>query len=987
MGMTFLIRYAVGEGLIPIEMRLAGVAAVAIALLIWGWKQREKKSNFALVVQGGGIGLLYLTIFASFSLYKIIDSTPAFVLLGFVVIFAAVLAVMQNSKSLALFATAGGFLSPILTSSGSNNYIGLFSYYTLLNAGIFAVAWFKSWRILNFTGFVFTFAIAGIWGVLSYKPEFFVSTQPFLIIFFLMYVAIAVLFALKRPPNFKDTIDSSLVFGTPLLAFAMQCELVGDTEFGIAISAFILAAFYLLLASILWKRFSTRLALLCETFLSLAVIFATIAIPFAIDGSLTGSVWAIEGAGILWVSIRQQQFYRRLFAVALIFASGAIIGWEVLFNGMDLFAGKSAFLNSAFIGTTLIAISAAIASWLLDAEFDSKKPLEKLLMAGLVAFSALMMLGGFEIQVAQFNKIVSHGHLLLGLAVVTGLAFTLWASRWNWNLANWISLGYFALLIPAAALSIHFQDRLVQNFGYLLWPMAIASLFYSLARIKNTIPTVISYVAHGIAALLLAGLLFWEGLWQLLAGFSIVTIFFSKLGERMRWLELRQSAVLFLPVLLVCFLAAIIIDGDLVSLSSIDSLYYPPFKPGGVLWPFAFAVYFYLLLKAPIFSGKLQNGFYYAGAGLIAFMLLWLGLWPLLLGGAALSWLAYYLAVKNSWPQMRQLSLLLLPVMVAVPVIGLLNGVSDPAQLVTFNLDFTLVPNVGGILWPFALATFFLMAWLSEKENKAYSAMHHAFAMLFLVVIFTWMLSQITLRKFMFFDVGHLFLIPVISLAVIHSILTARQWPFSRHEQGFRKYALAPLAAITVGWSFIQFGSSGGGVLLPWIPFLNPLDLMQLVIIAGWVLRGLPMLKGQNEWIASRFMIGLAIYCFVWINVDILRVVHHWAGIDWHFVKLLKADVTQTLFSLVWSLLGLAGTFFAARKAHREIWIVSASLLVVVVLKLFIIDLSAQGTVERIVFFYRCWLVIDVCRVLFHRFHLVNQLMKTRKLMRRKCHD
>ena len=292
MGMTFLIRYAVGQGIIPIELRLAAVAAVAIGLLVWGWMQRDKKSNFALVVQGGGIGLLYLTIFASFSLYKIIGSTPAFVLLAFVVIFAAVLSVLQNSKSLALFATVGGFLAPILTSSGSNNYIGLFSYYSALNAGIFAIAWFKSWRILNFTGFIFTFAISGVWGVLSYQPAFFSSTEPFLIIFFLMYVAISVLFALRRAPNFKDTIDSSLVFGTPLLAFVMQCELVGDYEFGIAISAFVLAAFYLLLSYVLWKRYSRKLGLLCETFLSLSVIFATIAIPFAIDGQ---SDWSSLG--------------------------------------------------------------------------------------------------------------------------------------------------------------------------------------------------------------------------------------------------------------------------------------------------------------------------------------------------------------------------------------------------------------------------------------------------------------------------------------------------------------------------------------------------------------------------------------------------------------------------------------------------------------------------------------------------------------------
>ncbi|MFT5085133.1 MAG: hypothetical protein ACI9Y1_003191 [Lentisphaeria bacterium] len=77
---------------------------------------------------------------------------------------AMTLAVLQNSRTFAALASAGGFLAPVLMSSGSGNHVGLFSYYAILNSAIFAVAWLKSWRLLNLIGFVFTFAIGLAWG-------------------------------------------------------------------------------------------------------------------------------------------------------------------------------------------------------------------------------------------------------------------------------------------------------------------------------------------------------------------------------------------------------------------------------------------------------------------------------------------------------------------------------------------------------------------------------------------------------------------------------------------------------------------------------------------------------------------------------------------------------------------------------------------------------------------------------------------------------
>ena len=96
---------------------------------------------------------------------------PAFVLLLAVAALSAVLAVLQDSLALAVLGAAGGFLAPILASTGDGSHVALFSYYAVLNGGILAIAWFKSWRLLNVTGFAFTFGIATVWGCLLYTSR------------------------------------------------------------------------------------------------------------------------------------------------------------------------------------------------------------------------------------------------------------------------------------------------------------------------------------------------------------------------------------------------------------------------------------------------------------------------------------------------------------------------------------------------------------------------------------------------------------------------------------------------------------------------------------------------------------------------------------------------------------------------------------------------------------------------------------------------
>ena len=70
------------------------------------------------------------------------------------------LAVLQDARALAVIGALGGFATPLIVSTGSDNYVALFAYYLVLDAGIAAVAWSKTWRLLNLIGFVATFVVA-----------------------------------------------------------------------------------------------------------------------------------------------------------------------------------------------------------------------------------------------------------------------------------------------------------------------------------------------------------------------------------------------------------------------------------------------------------------------------------------------------------------------------------------------------------------------------------------------------------------------------------------------------------------------------------------------------------------------------------------------------------------------------------------------------------------------------------------------------------
>ena len=431
-GLAFLVKYAAEHNVISIQVRLVGIAIVAIILVIVGWKLRDREGAYGQILQGLGIAMFYLVIYAASKFYALLSLDIAFALMLLVVIIGSVLSVIEDALPLALFATAGGFLVPILTSSGDGSHIILFSYYVLLNLSIFIVAWYRSWRVLNVVGFLFTFVISVTWGVLRYRSDFFSTTEPFLILYFLMYLTISILFTVKHTFKPRNFVDGTLVFGLPLVAFPLQINLVQIYEYGEAYSAMVLGTLYMLLWFLLNKKERTQL--LSQAFLALGVVFYTIAIPYVFDADVSAALWSLESAAIIWIALKQERAYARYFGEFLLFISIMIYPMDVHSYGITM---------TEYLGYMIITVATLIASYLLDKHKKQLSMLDMYMPKIFLGFALILWVVSTTEQLLNFEMLYINA-ILFSLSLGALILFIV-TKVLNWKLLISTLQGYFVL--------------------------------------------------------------------------------------------------------------------------------------------------------------------------------------------------------------------------------------------------------------------------------------------------------------------------------------------------------------------------------------------------------------------------------------------------------------------------------------------------------------------------------------------------------------
>ena len=199
-------------------------------------------------------------------------------------------------------------------------------------------------------------------------------------------------------------------------------------------------------------------------------------------------------------------------------------------------------------------------------------------------------------------------------------------------------------------------------------------------------------------------------------------------------------------------------------------------------------------------------------------------------------------------------------------------------------------------------------------------------------------------------------IVPAAALAALPYAAPRIAWPLRAHRDAYLVLASAGLALYLGLWSITtNWLVSSPSAPLPYLPLANPLDVVQglvLFVLIRFCLR----LRSEDHPSVSNLdqrpvVAAPALLGFIWLNAVLLRTLHQWAGIPYELKAMLDSTLVQSALSIFWALLALTTMLTATRIRARVVWLTGAVLLVAVVFKLFLVDLSSIGTIERIVSF------------------------------------
>ena len=367
LGVGFFLKFAFDKQWIGPSARVTLAALVGVALLYVGERLRRRDlRSFAYVLSGGGLLILYLSVFAAYSLYHLIGHTLALLLMVAVTTTAVLLSVRLNALPVAILGLVGGFLTPVLLSTGVDNEVGLFTYVALLDAGVLAVAYFKRWRSLDFLSFAGTVAMTLGWAFKFFSHEKVWITLFFLSVFFLIYSLLPIFHNVLRGRDSR-WFDVSLAIANATFYFGFSYLMLGETGFDHATpatQALLLSVFFTGLFYTTW-RWNSDDRLLRYNYLGTAATFLSVAVAVQLELHWVTIAWAVEALMLTWVGLRLGERAARHAALA-VFCAAVVhwFGWDMPVFSYSVDPAFLPLLNPRALSCAVLIAAIAGAAWL-----------------------------------------------------------------------------------------------------------------------------------------------------------------------------------------------------------------------------------------------------------------------------------------------------------------------------------------------------------------------------------------------------------------------------------------------------------------------------------------------------------------------------------------------------------------------------------------------------------------------------------------------
>lgn len=360
LGLGFFVKYAVErDWLGPVAWVTIGFA-LGLALILSGHSVAARYRVPAQGLLAVGIAILYLTIYAANVFYNLVGHVPAFALIAAITFAGVALALWHDSRAIAVLATLGGFLTPVVLGLDRMPVLMLFGFVAILDAGMLLTACRRQWPELYRLSFVFTQVIYWSWLTScgsgpDYRAVALTSAAVFFLLFALLPFALVTggqHLRVDRP--WKE--PAILTLAVPVAFFlAVRYTLGGGDKHALALFAIGLAFCYALVGWWIWRN-DPWLAVIHG---AVGVGLMTLALGIELGNRHVSPAWSLEALVLLWGGFCLRSPAIRYGALVLL----GLAGWRwapVVWDHTVAHRGFVLVDHPAFLGTVALVTAAAI---------------------------------------------------------------------------------------------------------------------------------------------------------------------------------------------------------------------------------------------------------------------------------------------------------------------------------------------------------------------------------------------------------------------------------------------------------------------------------------------------------------------------------------------------------------------------------------------------------------------------------------------------
>lgn len=188
LGLGFFLKIAIDNGWVGPWLQIIIGLAVGGLLIYLGQLWKERFGTRAQALTGGGVAVLYFSIYAAFNFYSLVPQFVAFMAMLAVAGYAVWLSYKNSSLVLGVLAFFGAYGAPLMFNSGEDQQIMLFGFLTLLNVTALVLMVGKYWMELLIMAMFGTIIDFLVWGVNHSSYENTLVSLTFVVVTMLLFV-------------------------------------------------------------------------------------------------------------------------------------------------------------------------------------------------------------------------------------------------------------------------------------------------------------------------------------------------------------------------------------------------------------------------------------------------------------------------------------------------------------------------------------------------------------------------------------------------------------------------------------------------------------------------------------------------------------------------------------------------------------------------------------------------------------------------------